>query len=438
MLFGAHAEPIEIHGPGEDLLLLPAFEGPLEMEIHLHTGGGTARSATSLGLGSEQHTTARIVDLRRSYFMSGDVGSAAFHATDGDDFAAWSGFSSFDPRFVAAETAGTRTAIDQAMNRAPDSGAMPFSLLFVASRRSDPAILVVRKPHGVVVSVDPGAPWAPSASIRVAQVLAQRYVGGLVWVGDRTSEASGYFFSEGFSRALAREVLFEVGVLAHPDRASEINGLLATLALSPLGRVSMADLARDATPDSVSVATARGALVATALDSAMRKKSNGRGSLARFIRALVERSIEEKSDAISFTAFMTAMHDATGDKAFASLESTLVRGADPMLPSDLLGPCYRLAKKDISAFDLGFVLRRSEPLAIESVTPGSRAEAAGLHAGDAIRDLHYRDGISDSAVTLTVVRGTQSKPLRFMPAGRAVKGSVFERIRSVSEERCGG
>src|SRR5436309_3488947 len=68
-------------------------------------------AASSFGLGPKVQATARGADLRDAFFLAGLLGRAKFHAPEGNDEAAWLGYTAFDPRPVVADMAGLRTAL---------------------------------------------------------------------------------------------------------------------------------------------------------------------------------------------------------------------------------------------------------------------------------------------------------------------------------------
>jgi hypothetical protein len=420
------AEPVEFRGGGDDLLLLPEVDlrendEPFPIELRLRTGGASIEAASSFGLGIEQQATCRVSELRRAFFLAGDVGTAAFRTSYARDVAGWLGPTAFDPRWVSAETAGVRSAVDAYVGWSSSPDASPVSLLLVAVRQSDPSIVVTPRARGLVVGVDRRAAWTPTARLLVAQVLTQRYIGGFLWVGDRKEASSGYFFSDGFSRAIAREVLFEGSLFDHADRVAELNTLLAATVLSE---------------DPRELATARGALIATALDVALRKKSDGSSTLRTFIRDRLTYATEAKRDTITLDEFMTEIRTSAGEAKAREIDASLIRGAAIELPSDYAGPCYTLKREPLVPFELGFVSSSADEMTVLSVKRGSRAEAAGVRVGDVIGELHYEAGRSRIPVRLVVVRGAKRIPLRFFPAGPSKAGRAFERVSGIPNERC--
>ncbi len=430
------AEPTELRVGGDDVLLLPASSAPYDVTLDLGTGGGEARAASSFGLGTAERAHTTSDELRRAFFVAGDLVTALLHADDGDDVASAVGYTSFDPRWVGAEIAGVRTGVDQALGLVPGSpsSATPFSIQIVSKRHTAAPIALSRRARGLVISVDPGAAWTPEARIDVAQRLVQRFVGGRLWIGDRGDEARGWFFSEGFSRALASQILFDMGMLTPADRAAEVDALLATIALSPLGHASLDALAKDGSPEAVRVSAARGALAALELDLALRDHPQGSArSLEAFTRELLRAAAEERVDAMPLARFLDEVTRAAGSDVGQNVASVLARGSDVVLPSGGLGRCYRWVSRDLAPFDLGLSV---ENLTVKAVAPGSRAEAAGVAVGDHVVTLEYRDGSSRVPVRLTYERRGETRAVTYLPAGRSLSAHLFERVPGTTDEAC--
>jgi predicted metalloprotease with PDZ domain len=109
------------------------------------------------------------------------------------------------------------------------------------------------------------------------------------------------------------------------------------------------------------------------------------------------------------------------------------------LPDDALGPCFRKAKRDYQAYDLGFdedATRASADRKVAGVRAGGPAERAGLRAGDVLEDAVIGRGRSDVPVTLTVERGGEKKTIKYLPAGARAKGVGFVRKQDVPDDAC--
>ena len=251
------AEAIEMKAAGEDIFALPDDDDRIPVDLKLTTGGVVTNAISTFGIGTETHFEARPSDLRSGYYVAGDIGTAVFHAADGNDFAGWIDHTAFDSRWVAAVSAATRGAVDAWVGRERSAKRRRRSASS-SSRRS----ATRRRSSSPTARTACSSPSTAARHGRRARASSsrrrssQRYVGGFLWVGNRDREQPGWFWSDGFSRAIAREVLYENGALDGIERAKEMNDLLAasTFATEP----------RD-------IALARGALVATAFDVAARK-----------------------------------------------------------------------------------------------------------------------------------------------------------------------
>lgn len=422
-----YAEPIELSVGGEDVFVLPELgEQRLTLTLRITTNGLTTRAASSFGLGVEQRIEASPDELRRGWYLAGSVGTAAFHAGDGDDLGVWLGQTRFDARWVSAELAGERSAIDAWIGRANATTAPPNVFAIVSTRRSSPPVQIAPRARGMLVSVDGRAGWTPAARILAAQTLAQRYIGGFLWVGERERPDSGRFFSEGFARAVAREALYEAGIIDPHDRADELNALLAALTFAE---------------DAHRTAIARGALVATALDytlarSGRRSESGTNATLQTFLRARLADAARDRKDSLGLDEFFAAVSVAAGESFALAAKATIERGAEIALPADIGRRCYRLVTAELVPFELGFATDLGEELAVTSVVHGSRAEAAGVRVGDVVLDLEYEDGSSTTPVRLKRKRGANVVPIEFFPAGKPRRGRQLVRIPRVPDRLC--
>jgi hypothetical protein len=421
-LDGPFSEPIELRTNGEDVLALPELDPPIPFDLALRTGVSSVDAATTFGLGLDQHGTAREADLRRSYFIAGDVGTASFHTSYGDDVAGWLGHTAFDPRWVAAEAAAVRSGVDEYMGRQPSPTTPPTAFVFSSVKRAEPPVVVTPRTRGFFLSVDRRATWNAPARILLAESVAQRYLGGYLAIGDRRTPADGAFFAAGFSRAVGRDVLFESASIDPFERAAELNLLLAA--------TTFAD-------DPIELATARGALAATALDVALRRESGGRRSLRTFLVELLIAAEKERRDSLSLSELVARLRAASEARG-RDFESELRGDKEIPLPADWLGRCWRLESKLLVPFELGFTTTSDDPLTVVRAKAGSNAAAAGLQPGDVVSELQYQPGRPRVPVTLVLSRGGEKKRnVRFLPAGKAKPGRVFERVPGIPDDKCG-
>lgn len=431
--FAAIAEATELRVVGSDVMVLPEDDALLALTITLRLGGAEAEAASSFALGGVQSLNRRPSELFAATYLAGDLGHAEFRAADGDDFTVWAGYTSFDGRWVGAETASTRAAIDDWMGMPPDKRKGTSSLLLPEPREA-PTVALRLSVRGLVASVDPRAGWTSPVRLRAAQALVQRYLGGALWVGDRDRARSGAYFSEGFSRAVAGQVLFEGGIFEHGDRAAELNSLFAMVDLSRLGHATLRELETvDDEREALRVLTARGALVALAFDHALSTRKTDPGSLKRSVRAWLDKAAKDSRDSMEEPAFLAALEAAS-----PKLVTALTQGDEPPLPKNLLGPCYRFERGPVAPFELGFDVKPTEKgLAIQSVISGSAAARAGLTSGDVLTELRFEDQRPDVPVVAhkRALDGSV-KTVTFLPAGTKRPGRRFVRVGSVPDSAC--
>jgi len=423
------AEPTALRFVGREALLLPETNKPGAFPVTITVAAGEAEGASSFGWGATQMLEETPEALRAATWVSGAIGHADFRAADGSDFAAWDGYTTFDPRWAAAETASVRALTDEFVGLVPGETRKATSMLILPEHRTGSEFAVRLGVRGLIVSIDPRAPWASPIRIRVAQALLQRHMGGALWIGDRDHEATGYFFSEGFSRAAAQMILQDGGTLEPDDAAQATNSLLAAL------DVDAGKSDHDAQALRVRKDTATGALAALVLDYRLRKGAKP-SSLRKFVRALFALAEASKRDTLSREEFDATVR-ASIPKEAESILGPLAKGDAPSLPSDLLGPCYRLKSGPIASFELGFEVRTAgEKTVIESVLPGTRAASAGLVRGDEILSLDYIDGRADAPVRMALEAPNAPKKVSFLPKGKSHAGRWFERTHAEHTVAC--
>jgi hypothetical protein len=434
---------------GESSVMLPSggLDEPIDVSLRIDPGAFTGgEAAGSFGLGATRRMKARARELRGAAFLVGELGQARFLAYEGHDEVAWAGFTQFDPRWVSAEIASTRSSIDMFFG---GRAGPPFTTLIIAERRPTPFSLLPRV-SSVLLRVDPAAPWDVASKLRFATELARRWLGRRIRFAD--GERAGLWLTEGFSRAIARDVLFALGLMTPAELGDELNGLLGTELLSPhhgKGASALASLPLD--PHLASFGAARGALYAARLDLLIRQRSAGKRNLRELARALLSKAEARPDHALTTEAFVEALRAEAGDDEERTFRDVVERGADVPLPPRTLGPCFRLERMSFEPFELGFAeLPRgmasasagagagvaSGPRAIASVVRGSAAERAGVRAGDTVVSLDHRDGRPRVPARLSLLRDGKPLELRYLPAGKAVAGHGFVREKSLRDEAC--
>ncbi|MFO0755871.1 MAG: hypothetical protein U0359_05240 [Byssovorax sp.] len=439
---GVDLDPNRMEASGEAFLLLPDAldDRPVEATITFDTEslGETYHAATSFGFGNARTTRARGRDLREATYLFGPVGRALFETLEGHDEAAWLGYTSFDPRPIAADVAAFRTAVG---NLFGDRAGEELTLLIVADTRPSGAFHVRRRARSVLAHVGVGEPWSAPVRISVATEVIHGWIGGRLWIGPEgpAHEGEAAWFTEGVARHLARDLLFRFGLITSDELLAEVHGLIGALATSPRKNEPNAALGKQPfTPGALPLLVSRGALYATRIDALLRKKTAGKKGLPELLRALYD-AAKEKQKALPTSAWTGAIAKELGDAEAANFAAIIDEGKSLDLPDGALGPCFRAEKRRYQAFDLGFdeeATMRSPDRAIAGLRPGGPADKAGVKEGDQITDQVIARGRADVPVELHLARGGEKKTIRYLPAGASGPGQGFSRKKDVPEEAC--
>ncbi len=418
-------EPDRASFCGEQTLALPAEMDSQPTRIRLVADGTfLTDAASSFGLRDDLETVAGGAELESGVFVFGNLTTAEMRVPEGRDHAAALGYVSFDPRWVAAETAGFRTSIDRWLGIARPDTDPSASLVILAGAHPERPISIRRRARGLALSADVSAGFDSGARIRIAQLFAQRTIGGALWMGSRNGEdeTRGLWFSEGVSRAVALFTLHELGAIDDGELAADINAFLAEAALSGSDAVGLDELAsRARSADAkereaaIRALTARGTLASLDL---------GAADLRKVLKSIVQEAGAARSGELSREAFFAAVRSVAGGAKAARMEQSLDRGK-VALDRAALGPCYELRDRAVAPFELGFTLSGKRDLAVERVVSGSAAARAGLRDGDAIVAIDYRPDRSDVAVVMTVLQSGKEKRVRYLPAGASKPGRAF-------------
>ena len=429
---------------GENLLLLPdAYETtavPTLIRFAAEDLGATkiVGSASSFGAGASRSVVASGRELRRGAYIAGPMGSGGFQANEGIDEAAWIGFTAFDPRPIAADVAAFRTAVGQAL-RAPEE--RPLTLLIVTDGRRPDTFTVRRRARSVLVHVGAGQAWTGALRIAVAAEVIHGWLGSRVWIGpsEPAREAESYWFSEGVTRHLAREMLFRFGLITPTEVLDEMHGLMGVASSSPLRGESNEALARRAKePGVLPLLVARGALVGARTDFLLRVKSDQKTSLESWLSALLQQA-STTGGALPRSAWTDLLAKDLGDAEREAFEDVMAGKSAVGVPRGMLGPCFVEATRPYNPFDLGFnreASMGSSPATAKGVREGGPAHRAGLREGDAIRRATIREGRSDIPVELDIERDGKPSTLRFKPSGKRVSGLGWRRNVRVPADQC--
>jgi predicted metalloprotease with PDZ domain len=435
-------DPDRFEAAGESLLLLPSTfeERSLRASLRIETDEiGTAEltgAASSFGLGQKVQTTARGGDLRDAFFLAGLIGRATFLAPEGHDDAAWLGYTAFDPRPVVADMAGFRTALRQLFG-APDAEKVTF--LFLSDTRPEGTFVVSRRPRSVIARVGVQERWGAPLRIAVAVAVVHGWIGSRLWIGpsDPAHEAEAYWFTEGVSRHLARDLLFRFGLISAAEMALEVEGLASVLATSPLAALPNVELGKKPKA-AIPLLVARGALYALRIDALLREKTQKKRSLDNLLRELYTRAAAEKG-ALPASAWLDAIAKDLGEGERAAFRDAIDLGKPFDLPDGAIGPCFRRVTRSYTGFELGFdeeATSKSAPSRIVGLVPGGPAEKAGLHEGDPIVSLAIGRRSPSEPINVTIGHDEKTKKITYKPEGKRSKGFGFERKKDVADDAC--
>jgi len=373
-------------------------------------------------------------------FLAGSLGVEVIDdPAAGHDEGAWLGYTAFDPRPTVAEIAQIRSTLRELLKS--DIDLLPYSYLFVAQTRPLGSFTTTPRWRSILLQVGPSEPWSASLRLSVAQQLARRWIGGSLVVQHGAGEAAqGWWFTEGVSRYVAMLDLAHVGLLTPDEVRDAVAGELSVLATSPHRSLDNAHLAELAAKDEVARATlmARGALYALYEAASLRTRSKGQHTFADVLRVLLAQAegLKEREVPVSVWLGAVGKNDPDAEKTFDAL---ITRGQPVALPADALGPCFRAATGEYTAFDPGFDLdatRASPDSRASGVRPDGPAGKAGLKDGDVVETLQSRDGDATVPVKLVVKRSGAKVTLSYLPRGPHGRGQVWSRLK-VPDDRCG-
>ncbi|HLT35997.1 MAG TPA: hypothetical protein VK034_06920 [Enhygromyxa sp.] len=461
---------------GEPLLLLPdgALDRrqPLAVEIvadalapedpEVAVAMPPLRAASSFAPEPEVTVDGWPFELRRAAFVAGLLEWAQFDSVRGDDRWLGLGPTRFDPRWSAAELAGVRSIVDATIGMPTYD---PLITISLGSPRSaaEPPFAAELRGRGLLIVADQGAIWDASARMTSTQALVARWLGGRV----RLVEPAGVehplervlWFDTGVTRFVARELLYELGLLDDDEYAAELDLIELELATSPLRERTLDELAaliadgdrdpaaRLAATDARSLLVARGAMYAAWLDNQLRER-NGQWNTVGVIEALrmlVAHAVAEGRRELPVEQFIhraaiKSSPTEPPDAAFAAgFESVVIRGQRPKLTDGVFGPCFRPRKRKLRRFELGFIETTQfadERPSFTALDPNGPAARAGLRADDSLISLDYVPGEPDQRVTVRVARGEAIEIIEYQPAGPIRPVIQWQRIDGVPAESC--
>lgn len=420
--------PEGLHASGESLYILPDFSAqePIPTTLEFALTEENHYGASSFALGRSQGFTANVAELRSSDVLAGGLETAAFDGPVVHDHAALLGLPYYyDFRWVAAETAGVRSAVDEYFGFESEA---PFSSIFIADAALASAedFSLHPRARSMLMAIKPDLDWAGEVRMAIATLLVHRWLGATVRIVDAETRDS-LWFTQGFSRAIAQERIYRLGTLSDQELLAEVNGKIITLATSPLRDRSNAELAALASAEALRVVIARGQLYAIRLTALLSERSD----LQWILSPLIRRALAEQRSEIPLAEWLESIERGFGAQERANFERMVLAGEPLTLPEESLGRCFVSRRRKVAGYRLGFELPpRSfddEPQVIASVEHEGPAWAAGIREGDQITSLHHVAGNVEQPVEVTIERDGHSLDIRYLPLGEVARARVWER-----------
>lgn len=436
--FDTALDPNRMRITGERTLLLPSrFEQtPLPVQLTLSARGlaDPLRAGSCFGAGTERELELTMTGLRRCTFVAGPAGEARLEGPEGHDEAVWLGYTAFDPRLVAAETAAFRTSVRQYFK---DRTQQPFTLLMVADSRKPGDFDVARRTASVLLHVGIQQTYDGPLRLAVNHQILKEWLGSKLAIG---KDGDGVWFSAGVTRYLARELSFRFGLLTPDEYLAEVQRLLAVVTTSPLKGLSNQALGQRvlAGPDAelaTALAVARGALHATFVAESLKPGSKAQDPFHLLLLQLYEERAKHRGPMPEKVWVDSISRKLKGFSAH--FEQQITRGKPGVLPRTALGPCFSSIPTRYPEFDLGLVVAKDESgKLVQELKPGSAAARAGIRQGDRIAMIKYIKGRTDVPVELSVQRGDKIERISYKPEGRPVPGQGFRRLPNIPDTRC--
>jgi predicted metalloprotease with PDZ domain len=238
---------------------------------------------------------------------------------------------------------------------------------------------------------------------------------------DPDPEATGYWFSEGFTDYYGRKLALKAGVVSLAQFVADWNMSLDRYAGSKHKLASNKDLSEHAWTDNEwqKAPYDRGAILAVHLNAEWRTRGV---TLDRFMHTLRDKVVADpKLAALPFRQRMAAVAASLGVPADDALTRFIDHGEAISLPEDAFGGCLRVVTENVADFDFGFHTQTmGGTRQITGVTTDGPAYAAGLRNGMSFVGFSAKDGLDSTSPLSITVRDSQgqTRTITYLPQGK--------------------
>lgn len=407
---------------GREFIVYPiAWENevvPVELELSMASDGAAVKLASSTG--ELRHFEASARGLSRYRAIWGPLIRAKFQDSAGrqDSFASRGHFL-FDVRWVAAELAGLRSAVD---NYFASPHASSFQVFLLEKEKIEPgrAMELEGTLFGVQLTLPEQSQWDSPQRLAYLAYLVRKKLTTLV---DFPETQKGRWaqnaFEHGCSRYLARHLAYNNGSFLAQEYAEELNRFEA-LRLSPQGP-------RNALRSRAYVA---GSELCAQLDRLFRSSAKGSESLRDWLYELrVLR--QSKGRALSLQEVEAKLESLATPEIVQTWKATIHEQRAPNLAEGIYAPCLTRAKSRYRFYDFGF----SEPRpgeALGELTPFG-VQVLKLRPDDRFVAWSLDDEEAPKRVELEIEREGVRQRRSYAPLVSEPRGVRWRRLPKVAE-----
>lgn len=437
--FGA-APPFELRGEGraisgraDTFLLLPAVDQPYAVQVHWDFAGFPAGAVgmSSRGVGDLRFDTPQPLSRLREVFLFGGLLSTyPEHPQPNGFFSAWQGEPPFDAGNLLQWTSHLY-AHYKAFFR--DNETHPYAVLLRSNLINAGGGVEL---DGAFIGTFDGHTDPEELKLTLAHEMVHTFVHGL----DGDNDGSGAWFSEGIAEYYQRELPLRAGSISPGDFLRNLNLTAARYYTNSLSHTPNEQIMPQFWVETrVRVLPYdRGSLYFAALDSELRRTTQGKKSLDDLILAMLD--LRRQHRPMNEQTWRALLQQNLGNTGIQGYEAML-RG-DLVLPdSTAFGPCFRRATRRLRRYELGFDPKvLTEPTRIvRGIVPGSEAEKAGLRNGDHLLRPAPQDAIQadqNAEIHLEIERKGERFTVSYLPRGEAVEAYQWERVPGADAAVC--